>query len=50
MNFFLIFFWHSLLLFGIKANFEKKEYKAILYGDNYVGTTSLLRKYIKFKI
>ncbi len=30
----------------IDNNFEKKEYKVILYGDNYVGTTSLLRKYI----
>ena len=30
----------------IDNNFEKKQYKIVLYGDNYVGTTSLLRKYI----
>ena len=25
---------------------EKKVYKIILYGDNYAGTTSLLRQFI----
>ena len=30
----------------IENKTEKNQYKIVLYGDNYVGTTSLLRKYM----